>query len=96
MNIESSIALAGAVIAIFVSVVNAMNGAKKTDVDILRGIIDELRKDNTSLKASISTLEADKLTCMAALAELQKLLPNKKVRRAHPEVAISASMNAAE
>jgi len=97
MNIESSIAMAGALIAVFVSIINAMYGAKKSELEVLRGIIAELRTDNTNLKASVKALEQDKASCLAALAELQKLLlPKKTKRAAAPDALVSVRMSAPE
>jgi septal ring factor EnvC (AmiA/AmiB activator) len=71
--------ITGAAVAIY----NAVKGAKKTDVDILRTIISALsddnecrKKENEDLEERLQTIETEKKQCLEALraatAELEK------------------------
>jgi len=69
------------VIAAIVAIYNAIKSAKKTDVDVLRGIIAELRcslqtakEINANLDTRIASLEDQKVKCTEMLAKATKEL----------------------
>lgn len=76
-DIASVLGAIGGVVGVIVSLYTAIKGARKNEMEVLRGIIAEQRASNKELSERVSKLEDEKNRCAEslshALSELEKM-----------------------